>query len=205
MDYQTALGILDLSPDSTIDDVKRVHRKFVADWHPDRHTYNSIKMAVATGITKDLNCARDFLLEYLSQPANQKQDLPAKEQNGQTMDHLHDFMAEVCSFEPSGSTVSDDLYFIYEKWCFDKNLEPLSYLQVLDSLELLGFVPIRNWKKPFLQSVALNGFKINSEWEEILTQIKDSLGFIFESEEPKKRPQVFSEMDDDDDLSEVVF
>jgi hypothetical protein len=205
MDIQTALDILELNPDATIDDVKRNHRKFVADWHPDRHTNNKIRMAYADGITKDVNVARDILIKHLSQPTNLKQAQPVNEPNVDTTSHISAFMEEVCSFDPFRSTNSDDLYFVYQKWCLEKNLEPLSFLQVVSSLEGLGFIPIRKEDKPYFQSVYWNGFKLNQEWEEKIIQIKEAMEFTSESEEPGRKQQEFSDMDDDDDLSEVVF
>ena len=105
-------------------------------------------MAFADGITKDLNADRDFLIKYLSQPTNLKQAQPVNESKSDTTNHLSAFMEEVCSFDPFRSTNSDDLYFVYQKWCLEKNLEPLSFLQVVGSLEGLGFIPIRKDDKP---------------------------------------------------------
>ncbi|MBC8464032.1 MAG: DnaJ domain-containing protein [Deltaproteobacteria bacterium] len=147
MDFQTAFEILGLDSNATIEEVKKVHRKFIAEWHPDKHTNNKIKLAVAVGVTKDLNSARDCLLEYLSQSTNQNPASPVMGQDAYDTNHISKFMAEVCSFDPFRGTDFEDLCFIYDVWCSERKLEPLSVVTLIDSLEKLGFFPIRKRDK----------------------------------------------------------
>jgi len=205
MDIQTAFEILGLDSNATIDEVKKVHRKFIAKWHPDKHTNNKIKLAVAVGVTKDLNSARDCLLEYLSQSIHKTHASPVMGQDAYDTAHISEFINDVCSFDPFVGAVFEELYFVYDIWCLENNLKPLSGLQLVDSLEGLGFFPIRKQAKSYFQSIFWNGFKLNNDWEEKIIQIREDMEFAFESEDPDRNHSEFTDMEDDDDLSEVAF
>lgn len=64
MKKSEALHILGLSEGATDDDVKRAHRKLVIEHHPDKFPLDSKEHAEAEELTKQINEARDVLVNH---------------------------------------------------------------------------------------------------------------------------------------------
>jgi hypothetical protein len=203
MNLDTALAILGISHGATAETVRKNYRKLVSYWHPDRFHADKKRKVHAEGITKDLNWARDYLLEYFSTFPNLNMPITSPIEITIDFSHISDFVKEVLIPDPSESVLFLDVEFIYEFWCSKRATEPLSFSQLIAGLKEIGIFPIHQEGKSFFHSYSLNGFKLDREYEKILSDM-DMFEFS-EREEAIPEIKEYSEMDNDDDLGEVVF
>jgi hypothetical protein len=108
----------------------------------------------------------------------------------------------ICRLSGSGGSYHLDVYLAYRSWCTENGLRAVSIEDLDKALDALHLVANRqNFNG--IESVCWLGIELLNDW-----QPEDFWSFDpFEDEINRESPQLkeYSEMDEDDDLSEVVF
>jgi curved DNA-binding protein CbpA len=204
MNLNEAFMSLDLAPVASIDQVNKAYKRLVAEWHPDKHQSDEKMKPFAEKRTKEINAARDWLVAHFK---------GVKKINGQQAEttrfsvnygQVPAFISEFCSYNSSESTERFDLYMAYRDWCFDSHLCPVSMDDFESALSKLGFSPIKIISGS-TESVRWTGIELPGHWYFVNDPDNYSLPYDADLDPNFSEPRGYSDMDDDDDLSEAAF
>ncbi|MCP4623797.1 MAG: hypothetical protein GY850_09735 [bacterium] len=112
---------------------------------------------------------------------------------------------EVCRINGAAGAYHMDVFMAYRAWCSKKGLKPLSIGDLDKALDAFDQVAIRT-NNNGIDSVFWRGLEISEAW--LSDDIFDPTSYDpHEQGMPREfpEPKEYSEMDNDDDLSEVIF
>lgn len=195
---------LELVPTENINDVNRAYKRLMLQWHPDKYQSDEKLRLLAEQKTKEINIARDWLVSYFKSPVDTQSPESGMVQYSLNVGKVSDFINEFCTLNPSTSTEKLDLYTAYRDWCIKKHLNPMTLERVESAVAGLGYTLIKVISGQ-TEKVAWKGIELPGYW--YFVNDLDNYDGVYHSElDPNYyEPKEYADMDDDDDLSEVVF
>lgn len=79
MDMDRCFEILEISPEASLEEIKRVYRDMVAVWHPDRFSNNPRLQSKAEKKLQEVNLAYNFLLSQSHDPSSPQFRQPSRD------------------------------------------------------------------------------------------------------------------------------
>jgi hypothetical protein len=173
-------------------------------FHPDKVQKDPKLKKIAEKRSKEINVAKDELVAHLNQQNQSGKQNRITINGGEGYGKVSDFFREVCHIERNGGSYHLDVYWAYRLWCTDNGLFAVSIDDLDRALDSMKLVANRR-NINGVESVYWLGLEVVNPKYLISEEFWDYDPFV--DGMPKQFPEAkeYADVDDDDDLSEVVF
>jgi len=195
---------LGLEPFATIENVNMAYKRLTGPWLRDRHQADGRPCLFEDRIGEQINIARDWLVAHLKGIVNVNGQDVEKIRLSINLGQVSTFFSECCTYDYSSATERLDLYIDYRGWCFHCHLCPFSIQDFERTLTELGFSTIIE-KSGAAEKMYWKGIEPSGYWYFVNDPDRFATSYASDLDSNYDEAKEYADMDDDDDLSEVIF
>jgi hypothetical protein len=197
---------LELVPTETINDVNKAYKRLMLQWHPDKYQSDEKLRLLAEQKTKEINSARDWLVAHFKGLEKGNGQQAETMRFSVNFNQVSTFITEFCTYNSSESTEQLDLYMAYRDWCLESHLCPISIENFESALSKLGFSTAKAISRiTETETLCWKGIELPGYWYYVNDPDSFLMGYDSDLDPNYVEAKEYADMEDDDDLSEVVF
>jgi hypothetical protein len=180
------------------------YKRLAGPWLGDLHQADGKPCLFEDRNSERINLARDWLVAHLKGVVNVNGQHVQKLRLSINLGQVSTFLSECCTYDSSSSTERIDFYIDYRDWCFQSHLCPFSIQDFERTLTELGFSTIIE-KSGSIEKIFWKGIEPSGYWYFVNDPDRFAPSYASDLDPNYDEAKEYANMDDDDDLSEVVF